>query len=147
MEALRELSRRQIDALRAVQRNETPERGASLLAVARQLKIRPPSALDHLTVLEERGLIERRRGKSRLTPAGRTCLIDYLRHHRVAERLFQQAGLSADETCQAAREIDLALSHRLVTRIYRAEGSPLSCPHGGPIPRIGGRDRSRDRRA
>ncbi len=129
-----ELSRRQVDALRAVQGNEDSPKGASLKAVATDLRIRPPSALDHLTVLERLGLIERYRGKSRLTPRGRECLVDYLRHHRVAESLFRNAGLEPRETCQAAHEIDLALSHRVVERIYEAQGSPAECPHGGAIP-------------
>ena len=129
-----ELSRRQVDALRGVQRNETTERGAPLKSIATYLRVQPPTALDHLTVLEHLGLIERYRGKSRLTPRGRECLIDYLRHHRVAESLFQRAGLDAQETCRAAREIDLALSHKIVERIYEAQGSPAECPHGGAIP-------------
>jgi DtxR family Mn-dependent transcriptional regulator len=92
-----------------------------------------PSALDHLTSLESFGLVVRYRGKSRLTPRGETCLLEYQRHHRVAENLFQQLGFSADETHHAALEVDLALSHRTVDRLCRASGHPDSCPHGEPI--------------
>lgn len=133
METLQRLSRRQVDALQAVGRNAVGERGASLNSVAKSLRVRPPSALDHLTVLEERGLVARRRGKSRLTTRGEACLLEYRRHHRVAENLFSRFGLEPDATCAAAREVDLSLSHRTVEELCRAEGHPVECPHGEPI--------------
>lgn len=137
MDSLERLTRRQIDALRAVAHAEEPNRGASLKSVSVALKVRPPSALGHLTALERFGLVARFRGKSRLTERGRGCLTDYERHHRVAEQLFARLGFSSQETCQAARQIDLALDHRMVERICRAEGHPARCPHGDPIPPCG----------
>jgi DtxR family Mn-dependent transcriptional regulator len=134
MEPLERLSRRQLDTLLAVRRGESSGSGAPLNFVARQLGVRAPSALDHLTALEGLGLIRRYRGKSRLTPRGDACLAEYQRHHRVAESLFGQLGLSADATHAAALEVDLALSHRTVDRLCAAEGHPKECPHGEPIP-------------
>jgi len=109
-------------------------RGASLKEVASGLRVRPPSALAHLGPLEDLGLIARFRGKSRLTRRGFSVLEEYRRHHRVAESLFARAGLSAEATCRAAREVDLSLSHRTVERICAAEGHPSVCPHGARIP-------------
>ncbi|EQD78371.1 hypothetical protein B1B_00759, partial [mine drainage metagenome] len=40
------------------------------------------------------------------------------------------------EVCSAAREIDLALTHRTVERLCRAEGHPPACPHWGPDPAV-----------
>jgi DtxR family Mn-dependent transcriptional regulator len=137
METLERLTRRQIDALRAVALSEGPDRGASLKAISVTLRVRPPSALGHLTALERLGLVERHRGKTRLTSRGRACITDYQRHHRVAEQLFAGLGFSSQETCRAARQIDLALDHRTVERICRAEGHPALCPHGDPIPPCG----------
>jgi Mn-dependent DtxR family transcriptional regulator len=133
METLQRLTRRQVDTLRAVEVRETPERGVSLKLAAASLRVRPPSALSHLTSLEELGLIARYRGKSRLTPRGRRTLVEYHRHHRVAESLFGGLGLPAAETCAAAREIDLALSHHTVEELCRAQRHPTLCPHGEPI--------------
>ena len=133
MEALQQLTRRQIDALRDIGARETPERGVSLKVTAASLKVRPPSALGHLTTLEEMGLIGRHRGKSRLTPRGQRTLAEYQRHHRIAETLFGNLGLGPAETCAAAREIDLAISHRTVGEICRAQQHPSTCPHGEPI--------------
>ncbi|MGA8275059.1 MAG: metal-dependent transcriptional regulator [Thermoplasmata archaeon] len=133
METLQQLTRRQVDALRTIGSRETPERGVSLKVTAASLGVRPPSALSHLTPLEEMGLIARYRGKSRLTGRGRSTLIEYQRHHRVAETLFGSLGLAPEKTCAAAREIDLALSHRTVEEVCRAQQHPAACPHGEPI--------------
>jgi DtxR family transcriptional regulator, Mn-dependent transcriptional regulator len=133
MELLAKLTRRQVDALKAIGAQETPGRGVALKDVAAALEVRPPSALAYLTALEDLRLIVRHRGKSRVTALGRATLEEYLRHHRVAESLFGQLGLPPEATCEAAREVDLAISHKTVDRICAAEGHPLACPHGEPI--------------
>jgi DtxR family transcriptional regulator, Mn-dependent transcriptional regulator len=133
METLGRLTRRQVDVLRAIGPRETPLSGVSLKMIASSLGVRPPSALGHVTPLEEMGLIERYRGKSRLTARGRATLLEYERHHRVAETLFGRLGLTPDATCQAAREVDLSLSHKTVEQVCAAEGHPAVCPHGEPI--------------
>ncbi|MGI0054022.1 MAG: metal-dependent transcriptional regulator [Thermoplasmata archaeon] len=134
MEPLGRLTRRQVDALQVILAEETSERGASLNSIAVALHVTAPSALGHLTPLETLGLVARHRGKSRLTPRGRTTLVEYRRHHRIAESLFDGLGLSNSDACRAAREVDLALSHQTIERVCRAEGHPRVCPHGEPIP-------------
>ncbi|HTT73457.1 MAG TPA: metal-dependent transcriptional regulator [Thermoplasmata archaeon] len=134
METLQKLSRRQVEVLRAVAALETSERGAPLNGIAATLQVTAPSALGHLTPLEDLGLVERYRGKSRLTARGRGTLLEYQRHHRVVESLFSRAGLTPSETCAAAREVDLAISHRTVEEVCRAQAHPTTCPHGEPIP-------------
>ena len=143
MEVLQRLTRRQVEALEAVRDRESLPRGAPLSAIARALRVTPPSALDHLTQLESLRLVTRYRGKSRLTSQGRETLVEYRRHHRIAEGMFSRLGLSPDDTCRAAQEVDLALSHRTVERLCRAEGHPSTCPHGEPIPGCATRDRDR----
>jgi DtxR family transcriptional regulator, Mn-dependent transcriptional regulator len=133
METLQRLTRRQVDALRAIGASALPEAGVALKTIAATLHVRPPSALALLTPLESLDLITRRRGKSRLTSKGRSTLVEYQRHHRLAESLFGQLGLSPEDTCKAALEVDLAISHRTVERVCAAEGHPTVCPHGQPI--------------
>lgn len=133
METLQKLTRRQVEALQVILAKETPERGVSLKLIAAALHQTAPSALGHLTPLEDLGLVERHRGKSRLTTKGRNTLLEYQRHHRVAESLFGSVGLAPAETCAAAREIDLAISHRTIEEICRAQHHPAECPHGAPI--------------
>ena len=133
MEVLEQLGRRQIEALIAVRKGQSDERGAPLNFVARDLGISAPSALDRLTTLERLHLVVRYRGKTRLSPRGEAVLSEYRRHHRVAESLFQHLGLSADATHAAALEVDLAFSHSTIDRLCEAEGHPKECPHGEPI--------------
>jgi Mn-dependent DtxR family transcriptional regulator len=133
VETLQKLTRRQVDALQSIAGRETPERGVSLNAIADALRVRPPSALGHLTSLEELGLVARYRGKTRLSPKGRNTLSEYQRHHRIAESLFSQLGLSQNDVCAAAREVDLAMSHKTIERVCEAERHPSVCPHGEPI--------------
>ena len=133
MEVLQRLTRRQLEALRAVAAAETPDRGVALNDVARSLQVRPPSALEHLGALEDLGLVARHRGKSRTTGKGRACLDEYAWHHRVTETMFGQLGLSPEASCAAAEEVDLAITHRTVERLCAAEGHPEVCPHGEPI--------------
>ena len=134
METLQRLTRRQVETLAFVQGREGPERGVSLNDVASSLHVRPPSALEHVSQLEQLGLVSRFRGKTRTTARGRTTLLEYRRHHRVAENLFSRLGLPPADVCAAAREVDLALSHRTIERLCAAEKHPTLCPHGEPIP-------------
>ncbi|HYB79083.1 MAG TPA: metal-dependent transcriptional regulator [Thermoplasmata archaeon] len=133
METLQQLTHRQVEALRVIAARQDEVRGASLKEIAVGLHVRPPSALAHLGPLEQLGLISRFRGKSRLTDRGSRTLLEYQRHHRVAETLFGNLGLGPKETCAAAHEIDLAISHRTVDQICRAQQHPSECPHGAPI--------------
>lgn len=133
METLQKLTRRQLETLQAILAKESPARGVALKTIATSLRLSAPSALGHLTPLEGLGLVSRYRGKSRLTERGRATLREYQRHHRVAETIFGRLGLAPSETCAAAREIDLAMSHRTVEEVCRAQQHPEACPHGQPI--------------
>lgn len=134
METLQRLTRRQIEVLRTLQESGGRAWGLPLKEVAQRLGISSPSALGHLTSLEDLGLVVRHRGKSGLTDRGRLVLLEYERHHRIAEGLFTRLGFSSRDSCRAAREVDLVLSHRTVERICDAAGHPAYCPHGRPIP-------------
>jgi Mn-dependent DtxR family transcriptional regulator len=134
METLQKLTRRQLETLQCIGSLETPDRGAPLNRIAASMHVSAPSALGHLTPLEELGLVDRYRGKSRLTDRGRGTLLEYQRHHRVVESLFSSLGLPPSQTCAAAREIDLAISHRTVEEVCRSQAHPTLCPHGEPIP-------------
>lgn len=133
MEPLQQLTRRQLGVLHAVARLAHDPRGVALRELAGALEVRPPTALAHLRALERLGLVVRHAGKTRLTPAGTACLTEYRRHHRVAETLFSRLDLPTADACRAASEIDLALSHRTVERLWKAAGEPQRCPHGEPI--------------
>jgi Mn-dependent DtxR family transcriptional regulator len=134
VETLQRLTRRQVETLQAIHAGEGAERGAPLTAIAAELNVSAPSALGHITLLENLGLVQRYRGKTRLSPRGRETLVEYQRHHRIAESLFSKLGMSPADGCVAAKEVDLALSHRTVERLCEAERHPKLCPHGEQIP-------------
>ena len=138
MEPLQRLTRRQLDVLETVSRLPAGARGVALNELARSLRLRSPSTLPHLRALQSLDLVERTAGKTRITSAGERCLDEYRRHHRVVERMFASLDLPLEDACRAAREIDLALSHRTVEKLCAAEGHPSRCPHGEPIPPCGG---------
>jgi Mn-dependent DtxR family transcriptional regulator len=133
MEPLQRLTRKQLEVLQRVESLTVLSRGVPLKQLAKVLRIRPPTALGHLVVLQSMGLVVRECGKSRISPRGAVCLKEYVRHHRVAETLFAEAGLSAEDACEAAREVDLALSHAVVEKVCESERHPVRCPHGQVI--------------
>ena len=134
METLLKLTRRKVETLQVIHRNETSGRGVPLHVVASQMHISAPSALGHLTQLEGLGLVSRYRGKTRISEKGRETLVEYQRHHRIAEGLFSRLGLPPETVCAAAKEVDLAISHETIERVCAAEGHPTVCLHGDPIP-------------
>jgi DtxR family Mn-dependent transcriptional regulator len=133
MELLQRLTRKQLVTLQSVNSLSTTEKGVPLKRLARALRVQPPTALAHLTVLERLGLVDRDRGKTRLSRRGTGTLKEYVRHHRVAETLFSEVGLSPQDACEAAREVDLAISHHMVEKVCEVERHPARCPHGSPI--------------
>lgn len=133
MELLQRLTRRQLEVLRIVESYPTRGKGVPLEDIASTLGIKPPSALEHLKALQYLGLVRRASGKSRLTDKGKACLNEYYRHHRIMEGIFFQMNLPADEACEAAKEVDLAISHEIIEKLCAAQGHPKLCPHGQPI--------------
>jgi Mn-dependent DtxR family transcriptional regulator len=133
VEPLQRLTRKQLETLQYVEHAGTTGHGVPLKDLARRFRIASPTALGHLTALEQLGLVERFRGKTKATRRGSETLREYVRHHRVAETIFADAGLTAIEACEAAREVDLALSHDVVEKLCRSERHPEVCPHGEAI--------------
>ncbi|MCL4329108.1 MAG: metal-dependent transcriptional regulator [Candidatus Thermoplasmatota archaeon] len=133
MEILQKLTKKQLVALQTVEMLQKGKKGISLLEIAASLRVKPPSALETLRVLQTLGLVTRISGKTKLTRLGSGCLAEYTRHHRIAECVFS-SYLSAEESHRAAIEIDMSLSHETVEELCAAEGHPKMCPHGFPIP-------------
>lgn len=132
MEDLQKLTKKQLVTLQVIETTSDSSKGTSLKTIASRLEIKPPSALELVRALESIGLVVRKSGKTKLSAAGKKCLEEYNRHHRVAEVLFSHF-LSPDEAHKAAVEIDLSISHELVEMLCAAEGHPKTCPHGKPI--------------
>ncbi len=77
-----------------------------------------------------------------LTEAGRRIALAVVRRHRLAERYLQDVlGLSWDQVHVEAEEWEHVLSERVTAAIDQALGSPLTDPHGEPIPSTAGQVR------
>jgi DtxR family Mn-dependent transcriptional regulator len=84
------------------------------------------------------GLIEISPGKViTLTPSGRRAAANIVRRHRIAERwLTDVVGLDWLQADEEASKLEHALSDDVANRLHVLIGSPLTCPHGNPIPGV-----------
>lgn len=70
-----------------------------------------------------------------LTPEGQTLTAQVLRRHRLAERLlFDMLGMDWIGAHEQAHSLEHGMSEEVAQRISDQLGSPLTCPHGNPIP-------------
>lgn len=133
MEILQKLTRRQLDVLQLIRDLPAAKKGVKLEDIALSLGVKPPTALQHLKVLQYLGLVKRASGKTKITKRGEACLDEYQRHHRIVENMFFNFRFTPDRACQAAKQIDLILSHDMIEELCTAQGHPKECPHGQPI--------------
>jgi DtxR family Mn-dependent transcriptional regulator len=84
------------------------------------------------------GLIEVSPSKEiTLTTTGRTAAANIVRRHRIAERwLTDWVGLDWLRADEEASKLEHALSDDVADRLHTLIGSPLTCPHGNPIPGV-----------
>jgi DtxR family transcriptional regulator, Mn-dependent transcriptional regulator len=110
----------------------------STSALARQLRVSPPTVSIMLRRLEEAGLVDRTDHLTTLTPHGDRHARHVVRRHRLLETfLVQVVGLRPDEVHTEADALEHAVSDRLLERIDTILGRPDHDPHGDPIPRSG----------
>lgn len=70
-----------------------------------------------------------------LTPKGRGETEQALRRHRLAERLlFDVLGMDWIAAHEQAHSLEHGMSEEIAQRISERLGTPLTCPHGNPIP-------------
>jgi DtxR family Mn-dependent transcriptional regulator len=119
---------------------ELTERGesASTNALARKLKISPPSVTGMVQKLAsaDPALVEYQKHQGvTLTRAGRKAALEVIRHHRLLEAwLVQTLGYSWDEVHEEAERLEHVISEDFERRIAAAMGHPIRDPHGEPIP-------------
>ena len=70
-----------------------------------------------------------------LTPKGREETEGALRRHRLAERLlFDVLGMDWIAAHEQAHSLEHGMSDEIARSISERLGTPLTCPHGNPIP-------------
>lgn len=110
--------------------NDFPVR---LHELATYLKIKPPTALAVTKRLKNKGMVESRDGMIILTQKGNEASECILLVHRTFESLFFQSGISKEDACQEAGEIDFLIPEENAKRVLNRIDNPPSCPHGRPI--------------
>lgn len=104
--------------------------------LAQKFGVSRPTVAQTVRRLVDDGLVVQSRGSGiRLTPAGRRETEALLRRHRLAERLlFDVLGMDFVSAHEQAHALEHWISPEVEARISNLLGSPLTCPHGNPIP-------------
>ncbi|TAJ45527.1 metal-dependent transcriptional regulator [Methanofollis fontis] len=95
-------------------------------AIAREAGVTPSTATKTLSVLADGGYIEQipYRGV-RLTPMGERYARFLVRRHRVLSLALSRFGLSPEEACREAKNLESHVSRELVDRICASLGHPM----------------------
>ena len=112
--------------------------GAALSDLAAALDVRPPTALQAVRQLQERGMIVReRRGKITLTEAGRACAEQVAGKHETLRAFFTDVLNVARETAERdACRTEHAISPETVTRLrdFLEHIEEDAIEHDGTVP-------------
>ncbi len=117
------------------------ERYISTSALAEVMDVTPPAVTRMVHRLKEAGYLEHEpyRGVA-LTPAGEHEALMSIRRHRLAERfLVDVMRFGWHEVHDAADELGMVISDKVVSRMEQMAEFPRRCPHGEPIPSAEGR--------
>jgi DtxR family Mn-dependent transcriptional regulator len=127
------------DALKHIHAHEHRGTRASAESLAGKLKVSVKEALQLITRMEERGLIQSTGPGLRLTPAGHKLALRVIRAHRLLERyLADELRMSLEEIHATADRREHTLTAEEVDELDARLGYPQQDPHGDPIPTSSG---------
>jgi DtxR family Mn-dependent transcriptional regulator len=127
------------DYLKEIWKLQSAGERPTTTAIARRMRVSPPSATSMLKKLAALGLVDHApyRGVT-LTEPGRMIALEVIRHHRLLEQyLAETLGLPIDALHAEADRLEHVISEELEARIDEALGYPTHDPHGDPIPDAG----------
>ncbi|MFQ5800516.1 MAG: metal-dependent transcriptional regulator [Candidatus Hydrothermarchaeales archaeon] len=114
------------------------EKGDDLVrisSVSEGLGISPPSAVQMLKRLEDKGLVNyKKREGVQLTEKGRKVATDIIRNHRLIETLMKKT-LNKDVDEAVVCGLEHHMSKEFADAICTLLEHPERCPHGNKIPR------------
>ncbi len=124
------------DYLKAIYSLQQKGMNATTLALAKEMKVSPPSATSMMKKLADWKLVRHTLYLGvRLTPLGEKIALEVIRHHRLLELyLSHSLGYSWDEVHQEAEKLEHFISEDFESRMSQALGNPKRDPHGAPIP-------------
>lgn len=105
--------------------------------LSQYLNIKPPSVSEMVNRLEKSGFVETKPYKGvQLSEEGLTYTLDIIKRHRLLELfLIKILEYNWEEVHQEAEVLEHKVSHLFVERLDKLLDYPITCPHGGVIPR------------
>src|SRR5919202_453334 len=108
--------------------------------LAERLGVTRPTVTATLRRVGRDGLVPHRPPKGDLPPqVGREAAEGSVRRHALIERLLTDfLEMPWDEAHEESHGLEHAITPKVEERLLRALGRPTTCPHGNPIPGLGG---------
>lgn len=124
------------DYVAAIWRLTRQVSSASTSEVARRLGVSAASTSHMFKRMAEAQLVEHREYAGVvLTEAGERMAAAYIRRHRLIERfLVDMLSIPWDQVDAIADQMEHTLPEIVLERLDQLLGSPVTCPHGHPIP-------------
>ncbi|MEM0074639.1 MAG: metal-dependent transcriptional regulator [Candidatus Micrarchaeaceae archaeon] len=101
--------------------------------IAKELNIKPSTALSLLKRMEVKGLVKEAKGNVILTDYGRKSYKGIMLAHRSLETLFCRMGIPVSYACGEAKKIDYLIGPTYARKLWNFLGKPKNCPHGKPV--------------
>lgn len=119
-----------MNTIELLTRNEWPAR---ITDIAKSLRVKPPSVVELVDRLHEKGMLERGPGGIRISKSGTTGLREIHRSHRIFELMLTQMGMPLEVACRESKRVEGHSSRNVIKAICNYLGHPRVCPHGVPI--------------
>ncbi|PTF21052.1 metal-dependent transcriptional regulator [Staphylococcus cohnii] len=125
------------DYLKAILTHNGNHSFVSNKTLSQYLNIKPPSVSEMVNRLEKSGFVETKPYKGvQLSEEGLTYTLDIIKRHRLLELfLIKILEYNWEEVHQEAEVLEHKVSHLFVERLDKLLDYPVTCPHGGVIPR------------
>ena len=125
------------DYLKAILTHNGDYSFVSNKTLSQYLNIKPPSVSEMVNRLEKSGFVETKPYKGvQLSEEGLTYTLDIIKRHRLLELfLIKILEYNWEEVHQEAEVLEHKVSHLFVERLDKLLDYPITCPHGGIIPR------------
>ncbi len=127
------LTRREFDCLSAIESLSRKGWPARVVDIARVLHVKPPSIVELIDRLHEKGMLERGPGGVRVSRAGARGLLETHRSHRIFELMLTHMGMSPEVACKESKRVDRHPSRNFIRTVCAYLSHPQECPHGEPI--------------
>ena len=128
-----ELTKKERDTVIAVGDSGNNAFPLRLVDLSLLLKVKPPTALNLVRRLSQKGCLKDEKGMIIFTDKGKKAYLELVENHRVIETLMTNSGMDPDKACILSENIDYLIDHNSVDRVFDKLGKPESCPHGKKI--------------